>query len=116
MKALIDFLGTIQTFPKPWVAWIYLLILANMIFPLVFVGTTEGKVVLGAFLFSIGFQTAIFSAKGFVRLLGDWPHRLGPDGILALDPTRPRPSGQSLQVLAPRNHCPGESVAAHRRD
>ncbi len=70
MKALIDFLGTIQTFPKPWVAWIYLLILANMIFPLVFVGTTEGKVVLGAFLFSIGFQTAIFSAKGFVRLLG----------------------------------------------
>ncbi len=32
--------------------------------------TTEGRVVLGAFVFAIILQTAIFSAKGFVRLLG----------------------------------------------
>ena len=70
MKAMIDFLRTIQTFPKPWVAWIMLLVMVNMVLPLFFIGTTEGKVVLGAFVFAIIFQTAIFSAKGFVRLLG----------------------------------------------
>ncbi len=70
MKALIDFMRTILTFPKPWLAWIMLLVMANMALPLLFIGTTEGKVVLGSFVFAIGFQAAIFSAKGFVRLLG----------------------------------------------
>ena len=70
MKALIGFLGTILTFPKPWVAWIMLLVMANMVLPLLFIGTTEGKVVLGAFVLAIILQTAIFATKGFVRLLG----------------------------------------------
>ena len=70
MKATIDFLRTMLTFPKPWVGWVMLLMIANMVIPLFYLGTPEGKVVLGAFVFAALFQTAIFSAKGFVRLLG----------------------------------------------
>ncbi len=70
MKANLDFLRTMLTLPKPWVAWVMLLMMANTILPLFYLGTPEGKVVLGAFVFGAIFQTAIFSAKGFVRLLG----------------------------------------------
>ena len=70
MKAMIDFLRTVLTLPKPWIAWVMLLMMANMVLPLMFVGTREGQVVLGAFLLGAALQTAIFSAKGFVRLLG----------------------------------------------
>ncbi len=70
MKAMIDFLRTMLTLPKPWIAWVILLMMANMILPLFYLGTPEGKVVLGAAVFGAILQTAIFSAKGFVRLLG----------------------------------------------
>ncbi len=70
MKAMIGFLRTMLTLPKPWVAWVMLLVAANMIVPFFFLGTPEGKVVLAAMLFGAVVQTAIFSAKGFVRLLG----------------------------------------------
>lgn len=70
MNAMIDFARTMLTLPKPWVAWVMLLMAANMIGPLFYLRTPEGKVVLGAFLVGATAQTAIFSAKGFVRLLG----------------------------------------------
>ncbi len=70
MSAMFDFPRTMLTFPKPWVGWVMLLMIANMVIPLFYLGTPEGKVVLGAFVFAALFQTAIFSAKGFVRLLG----------------------------------------------
>ena len=70
MKAMIDFFRTMLTLPKPWVAWVMLLMTANMVVPLFFLGTPEGKVVLGAFMVGAVLQMAIFSAKGFVRLLG----------------------------------------------
>ena len=70
MKAMIDFPRTMLTMPKPWVGWVMLLMMINVIIPLFYLGTLEGKVVLGAFVFAALFQTAIFSAKGFVRLLG----------------------------------------------
>ncbi|MEE9134228.1 MAG: hypothetical protein V3U13_11775, partial [Gemmatimonadota bacterium] len=41
-----------------------------MIVPLFFLGTSEGKVILGAAVLGAALQTAIFSARGFVRLLG----------------------------------------------
>jgi len=70
MKAMIGFFLTLLTLPKAWVAWVMLLMLANMILPLFFLGTVEGKVVLAVFFFGAFVQTAIFSVKGFVRLLG----------------------------------------------
>ncbi len=70
MKAMIDFFRTLLTLPAPWVGWVVLLMTANMVVPLFFLGTPEGKIVLGAFLVGAVLQTAIFSAKGFVRLLG----------------------------------------------
>ncbi len=70
MRAMIDFFRTMLTLPRPWVGWVMLLMITNMVIPLFYLGTQEGKVVLGAFVFGALFQTAIFSAKGFVRLLG----------------------------------------------
>ena len=67
---MIDFFRTMLTLPKPWVAWVMLLMTVNMILPLFYLGTPEGKVVLGAAVLGAILQTAIFSAKGFVRLLG----------------------------------------------
>ncbi len=58
------------TLRKPWVGWIMLLMMVNMVIPLFYLGTLEGKVVLGAFVFGALLQGGIFSAKGFVRLLG----------------------------------------------
>jgi hypothetical protein len=70
MKAMIDFLRTMLTLRKPWVGWVMLLMTVNMIIPLFYLGTLEGRVVLGAFVLGALLQTWIFSAKGFVRLLG----------------------------------------------
>ncbi len=70
MKAMFDFLRTMLTLRKPWVGWIMLLIMVNMVIPLFYLGTVEGKVVLGAFVFAALHQGWIFSRKAFVRLLG----------------------------------------------
>ena len=70
MKAIVDFFRTMLTLPKPWVGWVMLLMMVNMVIPLFFLGTSEGKIVLGAALLGAAFQIAIFSARGFVRLLG----------------------------------------------
>jgi hypothetical protein len=70
MRAMIDFFRTMLTFPKSVIAWVVLLMTANMILPLFFLGTPEGRVVLGAFVLGAVLQTMIFSVKGFVRLLG----------------------------------------------
>jgi hypothetical protein len=67
---MIAFFRTMMTLPKPWVGWVMLLMTVNMIVPLFYLGTLEGKVVLGAAVFGAFLQTWIFSTKGFVRLLG----------------------------------------------
>ncbi len=70
MKAMVDFFRTMLTLPAPWIGWVMALMTVNMIVPLFYLGTLEGKVVLGAFVLGAVLQTAIFSAKGFVCLLG----------------------------------------------
>ncbi len=70
MKAMIGFAKGMLSLKKPWVAWLGLLILANMVLPLVFIETLEAELVLAAFVVGAVFQMAIFHAKGFVRLLG----------------------------------------------
>ncbi len=70
MKAMISFIKTMLALPKPWVAWIMLLMAANLVIPLYYLTTIEAQVVLGAALIGAIIQTAIFSTRGFVRLLG----------------------------------------------
>ncbi len=56
--------------PMPWPLWIGLLVVVNIAGPIYFFEALEAKVVLAAFLASAASMTAIFAAKGFVRLLG----------------------------------------------
>ena len=70
MKAMIGFFRAMLSMPWPWVAWVMLLMTFNMVIPLFFLGAIEATVVLAAIIFGAFVQTAIFSAKGFVRLLG----------------------------------------------
>ncbi len=70
MKVMIDFFRTLLLMPKPWVAWVGILMIANMVMPVFFIETLEAQVVLGAMIGGAAFQMAIFKMKGFVRLLG----------------------------------------------
>lgn len=60
----------LRSLAKPWWFWLALLLAANMVAPLFFIGTIEGIAVLVAFVVSAMLQMAIFRAKGYVRLLG----------------------------------------------
>ena len=70
MKTMISFIKTMLALPKPWVAWVMLLMAVNVVIPLFYVTTIEAQVILGAALIGAIIQTAIFSTKGFIRLLG----------------------------------------------
>ena len=50
--------------------WLLLLITANMVIPLFFLGRLEAQVVLATFLASIVLMTTLTSISGFTRLLG----------------------------------------------
>ncbi|MEE8368615.1 MAG: hypothetical protein V3S30_09895 [Thermoanaerobaculia bacterium] len=56
--------------PKPWLVWIGVMVIMNLVAPFLFLDTLEAKVVLATFMLGVVLQTAIFSARGFVRLLG----------------------------------------------
>ncbi|MEE8349559.1 MAG: hypothetical protein V3R94_08320, partial [Acidobacteriota bacterium] len=70
MSVMMNFMRTMLTMPKPWVAWIGLLMAANFIFPVIFISSLEGRVVLATGMASAMIQMGIFQTKGFVRLLG----------------------------------------------
>ena len=70
MKAMIGFTKGLMSMPMPWLGWLGLLLAVNVVGPIYFFEALEAKVVLVAFLASVGLMTAIFAAKGFVRLLG----------------------------------------------
>ena len=70
MKTMISFIRTMLSLPKPWVAWVMLLMAVNLVIPFYYLATIEAQIVLGAALIGAIIQTAIFSTKGFVRLLG----------------------------------------------
>ena len=67
MKGMIRLMKTMMLMPKPWLG---LLVGANMLVPLYFILTLEAKIVLAAIICSLTIMTVVFSAKGFVRLLG----------------------------------------------
>ena len=70
LKTMIGFMKTMMLLPKPGLAWMGLLIGVNMVVPLYFIRTLEAKVVLAAMICGLLIMTAVFGAKGFVRLLG----------------------------------------------
>ncbi len=70
MSTMIEFARTMFVNGKGLGAWITLLMAANMVGPLLFIDTLEGQVVLAAFVAAALSHTALFAAKGFVRLLG----------------------------------------------
>ena len=70
MKAMLNLMKTMMRMPWPWQAWLGLLIVANMVVPLFYLHTLEGKVILASIIVGMMIMTVIFKAKGFVRLLG----------------------------------------------
>ena len=70
MTVIMNFMKAMLKLPRPWVVWVGLLMTVNMLAPLFFMTTLEGKVVLGTMMASAGCMTYIFAQKGFVRLLG----------------------------------------------
>ena len=67
---MLGFPQAVLSMPKPWVAWVMLLFGINFVPGLLYWSSPEGKVVLAALMLGGLFQTAIFSSRGFVRLLG----------------------------------------------
>ena len=61
---------TMLHMPKPWVAWMAVLILVNLVGGLYYFSSLEGKFVVAAFFGAITVMEVINKAKGFVRLLG----------------------------------------------
>ena len=69
-KAFIGFNKGILAMPKPWQAWMVLLVSANMVSPFFFLGKPEAVVVLVALMVSMLIMITLFAKFGFVRLLG----------------------------------------------
>lgn len=70
MKAMVGFSKTMLKMPTPVLFWLALLMAANMVGPIVFIKSLEGKMVILAAIVGAAIQIAIFGSKGFVRLLG----------------------------------------------
>ncbi len=70
LKAVWQFNKGILTLPRPWRAWMGLLVLANMILPFFFLETPEAQVVLIGVVASMTIMVTLFAKLGFVKLLG----------------------------------------------
>jgi hypothetical protein len=70
MRAFIKFNKGVMKMPMHWQIWLMLLVLANMIVPLFFLGRREAQVVIGVFVASAVMQVVLTSVTGFTRLLG----------------------------------------------
>ncbi len=70
MKAMINFTKTMMIMPIHWQAWLGILVGVNIVSPLFFIHTMEAQVVLVMGIGGLVIMSAIFSRKGFVRLMG----------------------------------------------
>ena len=70
MRAFIKFNKGVMKMPMHWQIWLMLLVLANMVVPLFFLGRREAQVVIGVFVASAVMQVVLTSVSGFTRLLG----------------------------------------------
>ncbi|MCH7753918.1 hypothetical protein IH970_02170 [candidate division KSB1 bacterium] len=70
MHAFLKFNRGVLKMPLPWRLWLMLLVTANLVVPLFFLGHLEAKVVLGAMVGSMMLMTVLTAVSGFTRLLG----------------------------------------------
>ena len=70
MKAMIDFTKTMMIMPIHWQVWLGALVFVNIVVPFFFIHTLEAQVILVMGVGGLMIMSVIFSAKGFVRLLG----------------------------------------------
>ena len=70
MQAFLRFSGGMMGMPTPVRLWLLLLVTANMVIPLFFLGRLEAQVALATFLASVALMTALTAISGFNRLLG----------------------------------------------
>jgi len=70
MHAFLRFNSGVMKMSKPARLWLLLLVTANMVIPLFFLGRLEAQVVLAAFLASFLSMIALTAISGFTRLLG----------------------------------------------
>ena len=70
MRAFLKFNRGILRMPLQWRLWMMLLMTANVVVPLFFLGRLEAQVVLAAILASLVLFTLLTARGGFTRLLG----------------------------------------------
>lgn len=70
LNTIIGFNRCLLRMPLPWVVWVMMLMLANMIGPLFFLDRLEGRVVLIVFLISVCLLIVLYAFQGFTRILG----------------------------------------------
>lgn len=70
MRALIKFNKGMMNMPIQWQLWLALLVTANLVVPIFFIGRIEAQIVVGTILLSMMLMTYLTSLSGFTRLLG----------------------------------------------
>ena len=70
MRSFLKFNRGILRLPLQWRLWMMLLVAANVVVPLFFLGHLEAQVVLAAILLSLVLFTLLTAQAGFTRLLG----------------------------------------------
>ena len=70
MQAFIKFNRGILKLPVQWRLWMMLLVTANLIVPLFYLGSLEAQVVLSTMALSMGLFTILTARFGFTRILG----------------------------------------------
>ncbi len=70
MRSFLKFNKGILGLPLQWRLWMMLLVAANVVVPLFFLGHLEAQVVLAAILLSLVLFTLLTAQAGFTRLLG----------------------------------------------
>ncbi len=70
MRAFLKFNKGILRMPLQWRLWMMLLMTANVVVPLFFLGRLEAQVILVATLSSLVLFTLLTARGGFTRLLG----------------------------------------------
>ncbi|MBW2382362.1 MAG: hypothetical protein JRG92_01950 [Deltaproteobacteria bacterium] len=70
MNAFIRFNRGILGLPLPWRSWLLLLVGANLVAPLFFLGHVEARIAIAALLLSLALMTGLTARWGFSRVLG----------------------------------------------
>jgi hypothetical protein len=69
-KFMTGLIKSILKMPTPWLVWIMLLLVVNMIVPIFYIQTLEAQLTLVAMMSGVVAQSIIHARLGFVKLLG----------------------------------------------